>query len=69
MVEIHIDGILSYCYKQVFLGFIESDNLKTRNFILMAYGYREKEYMKFKIIQPYTPWVGKSNPWTPPLNN
>lgn len=51
MVETHLDGILAYCDKPVSLGYIEGTNLKARNIIRRAYGYRDKEYMKLKIIQ------------------
>jgi len=51
MIDKHIDGILGYCDKRVSLGYIEGTNLKARNIIRRAYGYRDKEYMKLKIIQ------------------
>jgi len=28
-----------------------------------AYGYRDNEYMKLKIIQAGTPWMGQFRPW------
>ena len=70
MVDKHLDGILAYCDKKVPLGYIEGTNLKARNIIRRAYGYRDKEYMKLKIIQgcssigvfrPY-PYVTHYNP-------
>lgn len=51
MVDRHLDGILTYCDKKVPLGYIEGTNLKAKNIIRRAYGYRDKEYMKLKIIQ------------------
>jgi transposase len=63
MVEKHLDGILSFCDKKVPLGYIESSNLKARNVIRRAYGYRDEEYMKLKIIQACTPWMAQFNPW------
>lgn len=51
MVDSHIDGILAYCDKKVPLGYIEGTNLKAKNIIRRAYGYRDKEYMKLKLIQ------------------
>lgn len=63
MVESHFDGILAYCDKKVSLGYIESTNLKAKNVIRRAYGYRDKEYMKLKIIQTCTPWMGHFRPW------
>ena len=69
MIETHLDGILNYCDKRVSLGFIESANLKARNVIRMAYGFRDKEYMKLKIIQTCTPWMREFNPWKIRHNN
>ena len=69
MIEIHLDGILNYCDKRVSLGYIESANLKARNVIRMAYGYRDKEFMKLKIIQACTPWMREFHPWTLIHNN
>ena len=63
MIEKHLDGILSHCDKKVSLGFIEATNLKARNIIRRAYGYRDKEYMKLKIIQACSPF-GKFQPWS-----
>lgn len=70
MIDTHIDGILAHCDKKVSLGYIEGANLKARNIIRRAYGYRDKEYMKLKIIQgcssigafrPY-PYITHYNP-------
>jgi transposase len=63
MVELHLDGIPVHCDKQVSLGYIEACNLKARNVIRRAYGYRDKEYMKLKIIQICTPWMSQFTPW------
>lgn len=63
MIESHLDGILAYCDKKVSLGYIESANLKARNVIRRAYGYRDDEYMKLKIIQACTPWMSQFHPW------
>jgi transposase len=64
LVERHWDGILAFCDKKVSLGYIESSNLKARNAIRRAYGYRDRDYMKLKIIQACTPWIGEFRPWT-----
>ena len=64
MVEKHLEGILAYCDKQVSLGYIEATNLTAKNVIRRAYGYRDKDYMKLKIIQACTPWMGQFRPWT-----
>ena len=63
MVETHFDGILACCEKRVSLGYIEATNLKAKNLIRRAYGYRDKDYMKLKIIQACTPWMGVFRPW------
>ena len=64
LVERHWDGILAFCDKKVSLGYIESSNLKARNVIRRAYGYRDKDYMKLKVIQACTPWMAQFHPWT-----
>jgi transposase len=64
LVEDHWDGILSFCDKKVSLGYIESSNLKARNVIRRAYGYRDKDYMKLKVIQACTPWMVQFRPWS-----
>lgn len=59
----HLDGILAYCDHKLPLGFIEATNLKAKNIIRRAYGYRDDAYMKLKIIQAcsslrfFQPWV------------
>jgi transposase len=63
MVEAHFDGILACCDKRVSLGYIEATNLKAKNLIRRAYGYRDKEYMRLKIIQACTPWMHRFHPW------
>lgn len=62
MMDNHMDGILSYCDAKLPLGYIESANLKAKNIIRRAYGYRDKEYMKLKIIQGCSS-LGVFNPW------
>ena len=62
MVRKHFDGILSYCDKKLPLGFIEASNLKAKNLIRRAYGYRDKDYMKLKIIQTCS-HLGQFRPW------
>ena len=63
VVERHLDGILAYCDKPVSLGYLEATNLKAKNLIRRAYGYRDEEYMKLKLIQICTPWMGEFKPW------
>jgi len=67
MIERHLDGILAYCDKKVSLGFIEATNLKARNIIRRAYGYRDDEYMNLKIIQTCSS-LRKFHPWTSSFN-
>lgn len=64
MVDDHLDGILAYCDKKVSLGYVERTNLTAKNVIRRAYGYRDKDYMKLKIIQACTPWMAQFRPWT-----
>lgn len=67
MIDRHMDGILSYCEVKLPLGYIEAANLKAKNIIRRAYGYRDKEYMKLKIIQGCSS-LGGFNPWNTPSN-
>jgi len=62
LVEQHLDGILTYCDKKVPLGYIEGTNLKAKNIIRRAYGYRDKEDMKLKLIQGCSS-IGVFRPW------
>ncbi|URA09650.1 ISL3 family transposase [Thermospira aquatica] len=68
MIDNHIDGILGYCDKKVSLGYIEGTNLKAKNIIRRAYGYRDKEYMKLKIIQGCSS-IGVFRPYPYPLHH
>lgn len=57
MVERHWEGIISYCnpaYK-VKLGFVEGVNNKVRVIQRRAYGYRDEEYLKLKILTAFLP--------------
>jgi len=57
MIENHWDGIASYCHIQnkVKLGFVEGVNNKIRVIQRNAYGYRDEEYMKLKILTAFLP--------------
>ena len=68
MVDKHLDGILAYCDHKLPLGFVESTNLKAKNVIRRAYGYRDNEYMKLKIIQTCSS-LRFFQPWTASFNN
>jgi len=57
MVEEHWEGIASYFVEEnkVKLGFVEAVNNKIRVIQRQAYGYRDEEYMKLKIITSFLP--------------
>ena len=63
MVEKHVDGILAHCDKSVSFGYLEATNLKAKNLIRRACGYRDEEHMKLKLIQACTAWMGEFKPW------
>jgi transposase len=52
MVDAHWDGIVSYCHvdNKVSLGFVEGLNNKIRAIQRRAYGYRDEEYFRLKIL-------------------
>lgn len=52
MVERHWDGIAAYCKPEnkVALGFVEGLNNKIRVFQRRAYGLRDEEYLRLKIL-------------------
>jgi len=52
MIERHWDGIAAYCKPEnkVALGFVEGLNNKIRVFQRRAYGLRDEEYLKLKIL-------------------
>ncbi len=52
MVETHWDGIETYCQvdNKVPLGFVEGINSKIRVLQQRAYGYRDEEYFRLKIL-------------------
>jgi len=62
MVDRHGDGIASYCHpeNQVSLGLVEGLNTKIRVLQRRAYGYRDEEYLKLKIIAAFLPPLGRS---------
>ena len=57
MIERHWHGIASYCdpANKVKLGFVEGANNKIRVIQRRAYGYRDEEYFKLKIIAAFLP--------------
>lgn len=52
MIERHWDGIASYCHPEnkVSLGFVEGLNNKIRVIQRRAYGLRDEEYLRLKIL-------------------
>ena len=52
MIERHWDGIATYCQPEnkVSLGFVEGLNNKIRVFQRRAYGLRDEEYLRLKVL-------------------
>ena len=52
MIESHWDGIETYCKRdnKVALGFVESLNNRIGVLQRRAYGYRDEEYLRLKIL-------------------
>jgi len=52
LVEKHWDGIVAYCHtdNKVALGFVEGLNNKIRELQRRAYGFRDEEYLRLKIL-------------------
>jgi transposase len=52
MIEKHWDGIVAYCHtdNKVALGFVEGLNNKIRVIQRRAYGFRDEEYLRLKIL-------------------
>ena len=57
LIESHWDGIASYCHPEnkVSLGLVEGINNKIRVLQRRAYGYRDEEYLKLKIVAAFLP--------------
>ena len=57
MIERHWDGIAAYCRPEnkVALGFVEGFNNKIRVLQRRAYGLRDEEYLKLKILTASLP--------------
>jgi transposase len=62
MIERHWGGIASYCdpENKVSLGLVEGLNNKIRVLQRKAYGYRDEEYLKLKIIAAFLPGLPRS---------
>lgn len=59
MIEKHWDGIVSYCRPEnkVPLGFVEGFNNKIRVLQRRAYGIRDEEYLRLKILTCMLPEI------------
>lgn len=57
MIDRHWDGIAQYCKPEtkVSLGFVEGLNNKIRVIQRRAYGLRDEEYMRLKILAALLP--------------
>lgn len=57
MIDKHWDGIASYCHpdNKCSLGMVEGLNNKIKVLMRRAYGYRDEEYLKLKIIAAFLP--------------
>ena len=60
LIERHWAGIAAYCTprNKVKLGFIEGLNTKIRVIQRRAYGYRDEEYLRLKILTAFLPRKG-----------
>ena len=57
LIERHWDGLAAYCTprNKVKLGFVEGLNNKIRVIQRRAYGYRDEEYLRLKILTAFLP--------------
>jgi len=62
MIDRHWDGIASYCHPEnkVSLGLVEGLNNKIRVLQRRAYGYRDEDYLKLKIVAAFLPPLTRS---------
>ena len=67
MIESHWDGIASYCHPEnkVSLGLVEGVNNKIRVLQRRAYGYRDEEYLKLKIVAAFLPPLSRNAVFNP----
>lgn len=68
MIDRHWDGIASYCRPEnkFSLGMVEGLNGKIRVLQRRAYGYRDEEYLKLKVVAAFLPALGRSPGKGPP---
>jgi transposase len=59
MIEAHWDGIAAHCKPEnkVPLGFVEGLNNKIRVFQRRAYGLRDEEYLRLKVLSCMLPEI------------
>jgi transposase len=59
MIEEHWDGIVTYCDEQnhAMLGFVEGFNNKIRAIQRRAFGIRDEEYLRLKILSSMLPKI------------
>jgi transposase len=64
LIERHWDGIASYCNPahKVKLGFVEGLNNKIRVIQRRAYGIRDEEYLRLKVLTCMLPEIGQISP-------
>jgi Transposase and inactivated derivatives len=64
LIERHWEGIASFCKPEnkVPLGFVEGFNNKIRTIFKRAYGLRDVEYMKLKILTSTLPKIDYNSP-------
>ena len=57
MIERHWEGIISYCHPdhKVSLGFMEGLNNKIRVIQRRAYGIKDREYLRLKVLTSFLP--------------
>jgi len=63
MIERHWPGIASYCHPEnkISLGMVEGLNTKIRVLQRRAYGYRDEDYFKLKIVAAFLPPLPRSS--------
>jgi transposase len=68
MIERHWDGIVSYCHpdNKFSLGMVEGLNHKIRVLQRRAYGYRDEDYLKLKIVAAFLPPLSRTEKNDPP---
>jgi transposase len=62
MIDRHWDGIAAYCNpdNKVSLGLVEGLNNKIKVLQRRAYGYRDEDYLKLKIVAAFLPPLSRS---------